>query len=116
MQVDVEIGILMHDDEPLQTCAGEIRPDFRRGRRRRAAGEVEEIDLERIGQGCGVHVPVVQVEAAAEAQHDVADLLTVPELAYHLFSRRISLRNRHPSTSLDSHAAPTVNRARCDPT
>ena len=33
----------------------------------------------------GVHVPVVQVQAASETQHDIADLLPVPQLAHHLF-------------------------------
>src|SRR5947208_2455870 len=75
------------DDQPLETGAGELRPDLRR--RRRTACEIEEIDLERIGQRRGVHVPVMQVEAASEAQHDVADLLAVPQLTHHLVRGRI---------------------------
>ena len=51
-------------------------------------GQVEEVNLERVGQGGRVHVPVVQVQTAADAQHHVADLLPVPQLAHHLIDRQ----------------------------
>ena len=92
---DMEVGILMHDDQPFETGAGEPRPDLRRRLRRRTAGEVKKIHLERIGQRRGVHVPVVQVQAASEPEHDVADLLAIPQLAHHLVGGRMFSGSRH---------------------
>ena len=106
----------MHDDQPLETGAGEMRPDFRRCRRRRTTGEVEKIDLERISQSRGVHVPVVQVEAPSEAQHDITDLLAVPQHAYHLFGRRVFCRSCHQPISLNSPAVAYATHPRHDPT
>ena len=84
MQLDMEVGVLMHDDQPLEASAGEPRPYLRGRRRRRATGEVEEVHLEGISQCCRVHIPVMQVQATPETEHDIADVLPVPQLAHHL--------------------------------
>src|SRR5271163_3089868 len=110
MQVDVEVGILVHDDQPLETGAGEPRPDLWTRRRRRTAGEVEKIHDERIGQGCGAHVPVMQVEAAPETEHDVADLLPVPQLAHHLVGGWMFSGSRHRPVSFYSLSSANVPR------
>src|SRR5271166_3513163 len=49
VEIDVKVGVLMHDNQPLETGAGEPRPYLRRRCRRRTTGKVEEIDLEGIG-------------------------------------------------------------------
>src|SRR5271169_6406837 len=49
VEIDVEVGILMHDDQPLEAGTGEPRPYLRRRCRRRTTGKVEEIDVEGIG-------------------------------------------------------------------
>ena len=80
-QIDVEVGILMHDNQPLKAGAGKSCPNFRSGVCRRAAGQIEKIHLEGIGERCRVHVPVMQVQPTSETEHNVADLLPVPQLA-----------------------------------
>jgi hypothetical protein len=96
---DVEVGVLVHHRQAFQAGAGEAGPYLRRGDGGRPPGQVEEVHLERVCQGGRVHVPVVQVQAAAEAQHNVTDLLPVPQLAHHLIDGLTCWRS-HRGTAL----------------